>query len=137
MAICTNGEIGTSADGLTWEYRQTGTDLNEVVAGDGEFLVHGDSGILKSEDGLDWTLHEETPQISGSTLEIRYGNGIYLAADGKWLYTSTDGITWEQNEGHLHKGEDKISGTGYSSCLTSAEARPYFQPASTGRLDRD
>ena len=104
VAAGNNGEILTSADGITWTHRTSGTtrNLNSITydhsalgcATVDQYVVVGDSGtILTSLDGITWT-----SRISGITDKL---NGVdcfscfYVAVGNSGtILTSPDGITW-------------------------------------------
>ena len=98
------GTILTSADGITWTLRTSGTNdnLNGVTYGNGTFVAVGGSSynpwghseILTSSDGIIWTSRTSGAYIVIST-GVTYGNGTFVAVGyfGSIL-TSADGITW-------------------------------------------
>ena len=90
------GTILTSADGITWTSKTSGTtdDFSGVTYGNGTFIAVGGGGtILTSVDGTTWTSRTSGPtdDFSGVT----YGNGTFIAVGyGGTILTSADGITW-------------------------------------------
>lgn len=95
VAVGASGTIITSADGITWTVRNSGTTnaLNGIVYG-GSFVVVGASGtIITSADGITWTAR--TSGTANALAGVAYGNGTFVAvgASGTAL-SSADGITW-------------------------------------------
>jgi hypothetical protein len=95
------GTTLTSADGITWTSRTSGSNfpLYGVTYGNGTFIAVGlgvpisGGTILTSADGITWTLR--TSGTSNSLYGVTYGNGTFIAV-GYYgtILTSTDGITW-------------------------------------------
>ena len=101
VAVGFNGTILTSPNGVTWTKRNSNTReiLFSVTYGNGIFVTAGDSSILTSQGGVNWTVRERISGLSGVT----YGNGTFVAVGyyennhGTYyavIYTSTDGISW-------------------------------------------
>jgi hypothetical protein len=97
VAVGVQGTILSSADGITWAPRTSGTsmELNRVTYGNGLFVAVGNHGtILISPDGGTWT---PRTAYSGTTEDINaiaYGNGIFVALGDSTVLTSPDGYTW-------------------------------------------
>jgi hypothetical protein len=83
--------VFTSADGVNWTERLTGTSLSSVVFANGLFVAVG-SGVYTSPDGLNWTkrvLPVGWFQPSG----IAFSNGLFVAVGGGGvILSSEDGI---------------------------------------------
>ena len=115
VAVGSGGTILTSADGVTWTSRTSGTieDLYGVTYGNGLFVAVGyyssglpesniepPSAILSSSDGVTWTTNSFTSTTLYSS--VTYGNGKFVAVgqhmgDSTAGYmTSSDGITWSE-----------------------------------------
>ena len=100
-----SGNIITSYDGITWTPRgetPSGFGFGSIAFGAGLFvasrastLIGGilESGIMTSEDGINW-VDRETPEDYWQS--VTYGNGIFisLSLTTSSYITSPDGITW-------------------------------------------
>ena len=90
-----NGGIFSSADGIKWTFRPSGTTapLHGVAYGENLFIVVGENGaILSSQDGVSWKV--KTYKIS-DWWGIVYGNGNFVAVGyGGDILVSPDGINW-------------------------------------------
>lgn len=88
VAVGVSGNIGYSADGISWEgvSSPTGTMLQGVAYGAGRFVAVGANVVVSSADGRTW--QQET--TNGGSTSIVFGNGAFVAGD---LY-STDGTNW-------------------------------------------
>ncbi len=136
VAVGDSGQIFSSADGVTWTKRATGTTwtLWNVLWGKNQFVAVGDSGtILTSPDGTTWTARSSwtTPSLYtavwGANKYIAYGLN-YTAA------TSSDGISWTVSTSNLESfggysrgtkgitwGSNKFVVTAMDSIYTSAD----------------
>jgi phospholipase/lecithinase/hemolysin len=103
VAVGDLGTIVTSADGLTWAERHSGTTngLTTIAYGNGRFVAAGAGVIVTSADGVNWIVR---PFLGNgglfNTSAIVYGNGQFVAweqADsGKpGILTSIDGVEWQ------------------------------------------
>ncbi len=99
--------ILTSADGVSWTNRAQAlgsvSQLNKVVYAAGHFVVVGGSSttdgvILYSTDGVDWHTANGLPgSFEGLATVCRgsvNGTGVFVAAGGATVATSTDGENW-------------------------------------------
>ena len=80
IAVGYGGTILTSADGITWTSRDSGTTtiLSEVTYGNGTFIAVGYGGtILTSADGITWT--SRTSGTTHGLNGVAYGNGTFIA----------------------------------------------------------
>jgi hypothetical protein len=97
--------ILSSADGVTWVQRQSGTlNLSGVAFGNGQFVAVGggynwatkqyESASLTSSDGVTWVQRQSGTQalrLDG----IAYGNGQFVAVGAEAaIFTSNDGVRW-------------------------------------------
>jgi photosystem II stability/assembly factor-like uncharacterized protein len=96
VVVGEEGTILTSADGVKWTLRNSGTThrLRGISYGKGTFVAVGCIGtVVTSADGVTWT-----PRNSGidEWLDaITYGNGTFVAVGEKGtILTSSDGVTW-------------------------------------------
>lgn len=98
VAVCPSGVVLTSPDGMNWTNSATlrsGSDtdaLQAIAFGGGSFVtVSAFGNIWHSPDGINWTI------VQGSLpalYAVTYGNGIFVAAGGNWIFTSSDGDNW-------------------------------------------
>jgi hypothetical protein len=120
VAVADYGTIWNSSDGKTWSISKTippdGPDIvfYKVSYGNGIFVAAGDmSGavapatpIYYSEDGVTWTQakgikwdddYNNWPPFN----DLNYVNGYFVAINSEYLvlpmYSSTDGINWNEN----------------------------------------
>ncbi len=97
IAVGLDGIIVTSADGVLWTVRRSGTTatLVDAVWGGGQWVVVGMKGtILTSLDGTTWTTHDSH---SGDALQgIAWSGSLFVVSDASTpnVITSPDGITW-------------------------------------------
>jgi hypothetical protein len=90
------GTLLTSADGINWTSRVSGTTnaLHTLTYGAGTFVVAGTAGDLRtSPDGVTWT-----SRISGTTNSLRgaiYTNSNFVLTGFKGtIISSTNGMDW-------------------------------------------
>ncbi len=146
VAVGDAGEILTSADGVTWTARTSGTteNLTAVAYGNGRFMAVGSNGkILRSLDnGATWSAVKTTLNVF--LYGITYGNGKFVAlGDNQSTYrgiimTSPDGAVWSTtnlnadevpwgvaygNGVFVAVGENYTTGTGY--ILTSVDGAAW------------
>lgn len=88
-----------SGDGSTW----TGRDLNymfyNVQFANGHFIAVGDDAgnslVISSEDGSNWTANLTTPVLSGTHYGVAYGGGCYVAVgSNNRISYSENGSFW-------------------------------------------
>lgn len=105
VAVAGNASATTAAaystDGTSWAAATLpSANWTSVAYGNGRFVAIAQGGTVAawSFDGITWTA--STLPSSGSWLEIRYGQGTFVAMQGysgstaNGIATSTDGITW-------------------------------------------
>lgn len=95
VAVGNYGQVCTSSDGITWDYRSVTTrNLKAVTYGNGKHVAVGDYLTIAYSDNADYWA---TSQIYG-TIEtiygITYGGGQFVAVGENHPYTSPDGIQW-------------------------------------------
>ncbi len=94
VAVGENGTILNSADGQQWTNVSLGRamTLRAVTFGAGRYVAVGDNGAVAiSTNGVAWTSRSiSAGQLSG----IAYGNGMFVAIDGNFVWTSPDGFIW-------------------------------------------
>ena len=93
-----SGGIETSADGISWINRHSGTALNAVNWNGSQFVALGDSGnVLTSMDGITWTASTYDSQYNLKDLcwtGTQYVAVGYDAAYQGVTATSNDGAAW-------------------------------------------
>jgi len=95
VAVGDVGLIRTSADGINWETRDSGTaqNLEEVIWGHAGFVAVGANNvILTSPDAIDWTA-QSAPYDDNFTA-VGYRAGVYITTGKNQIFRSTDGISW-------------------------------------------
>jgi hypothetical protein len=89
-----DGSVYVSARGTTWT-RGSIAGGNKISFGNGLFFVPLAAGTnLISTDGVNWS--QWATGLTNKLGKIIYSHGLYLAASGKHLTTSTDGTNWVQ-----------------------------------------
>jgi prepilin-type N-terminal cleavage/methylation domain-containing protein len=85
-------------NGSSWNQRNNplgwGSSTNDVVFGNGYFVVVGGSSgsSATSSDGVSWRANNGNVGVASGN--VTYGNGIFVAAGSDSIKTSTDAITW-------------------------------------------
>ncbi len=91
-----NGTLLTSADGISWTMRTSGTSyiLDSVAFGNGTFVAVGGAGtILTSSDGITWT--NRTSGTASELIKVIFQNNQFVAVGAAGaIVTSPDGVTW-------------------------------------------
>lgn len=91
VAVGSDGIILTSADGLTWAERNSGTKnhLYTVIYARGLLIAGGSAGtILTSADGINWA--NRITDVTNALFEIRYtGTAFYALMSGEAPYYSS------------------------------------------------
>ena len=100
VAVGDRGVILTSTDGENWTARSSGTTYSLVAAtyGGGLFVAVGaNATVVISRDGVTWTAmtlwNSDWPPLFSA---VAYGNGRFVVARGRVLFTSTDGVEWRR-----------------------------------------
>ena len=99
------GNYGCAAysdDGINWVANEGrvnhGNRYNDVVYGNGKFVLVGDGVAGYSEDGINWTINEigdYTPWY-----KVAYGNGKFVMAsfsDSTKIMYAADGVSWNES----------------------------------------
>lgn len=94
IAVCENGAIYKSADGLTWApmQDQNDTPLADVVYHDGKWVAVGMDSILFSGDGDNWS----EVHVGAELYAVTCGNGRFLAVGYHTSLYSDDGQSWTE-----------------------------------------
>ena len=110
IAVCENGAIYKSEDGLTWAPIQTQNQvpLADVVFHGGKWVAVGIGAILFSSDGDHWSeVH------SGANLyAVTCGNGRFLTAGDWTMLYSDDGQSWTAQDMGLETFDRCVYGNG-------------------------
>ncbi len=97
IAIASNGEVVTSADGINWETVPAPSgNWQDIVYGNNLFVVVGPNSAMTSPDGENWT---SATVPSGGWSAVVYNNSLYVASaeyGSNYVMTSPDGISWTQ-----------------------------------------
>jgi hypothetical protein len=99
--------LQTSPDGVNWTERSVPgpglAPLEDVVFGDGRFVVTGQYESFVSTNGIDWERRERTPWIT----RLTYGNGLFVgfAAQSFGAVISTNGLDWTYTGVALNGGD--------------------------------
>ena len=94
VAVGDGGLIATSIDGAVWSVVPgvIANALGAVAFGGGKFVALGTGGrTLVSADGTNWSVGAA---LTRPATMLAYGAGRFVAVSGKWLFISTDGISW-------------------------------------------
>jgi hypothetical protein len=117
VAVGENGSIVSSVDSVTWTYQNnpdTSTPkqtLRSVTYGGGKFVAVGNKGIILTRaDGQSWMLASAHANQNSNLANVVYGQdangkGQYVAAGGKTILTSSDGLRWEPQRATVPSGE--------------------------------
>jgi hypothetical protein len=94
------GKIATSADGINWTFRTTGTkdNVNNVHYGGNQFVAVGNNGlIMTSKTGIYWTRRSSgvTAALQGIVWSENFQRWVVTGSNNTILYSS-DGINWSQ-----------------------------------------
>jgi hypothetical protein len=97
VAAGTAGKISTSPDGLNWTSRVSGAgnfDSIRYISWNGSQYVaylYPDT-LLTSPDSITWTMHEN---IVNNLVGLVWNGSQFLTMGGTAVYTSVDGLTWQ------------------------------------------
>jgi len=138
VAVCSFGVVLTSPDGMNWTNSATlrsGSDtdaLQAIAFGGGSFVtVSAFGNIWHSPDGINWTVVQGSfPALNAVT----YGNGIFVAAGGNEIFTSSDGVNWTGDTLNLFPILDILSLAQGNNTFVAVGIRTEFQgtqPVST------
>lgn len=126
VAVGTNGQIITSPDALAWTKRTSPVshDLNDVIYGNGTFVVVGDNNlqpdatILTSPDGITW--QDRSVSVGKNARGIGFANGLNVIAlnDGMILYGSNaTASSWQPANTGITEDGANLRGVTWSSNL--------------------
>jgi hypothetical protein len=101
VAVGPNGELETSADGLTWE-RQCSPSTEEFVDiafGNSRFVATsggiGHFKIHESRDGITWqTTSLDDPSLRVAFSRFLFAGDYFFGIDTHYLFASRDGLSW-------------------------------------------
>lgn len=88
-----------STNGTSWTFKAFGAgQMNAAAYGNGTFVAVGQAGrIYTSADGITWTLRSGITTVDLTA--ITFANGLFVAAGGRDILTSTNGISWTTYSG--------------------------------------
>ncbi len=118
IALLTNsGRVNSTTSRTTWSSNTSVTAIapNNLVAGNGIFLVVGSAGVSTSSNGTSWT---NTTIASLNLLTARFDNGMWVGGgtNGK-LMTSATGTSWTNQTTPL---TDDVVGIAYGNGVWAA-----------------
>lgn len=75
-----------------------GTPMSGVAYGNSVYVTVGSSGyILKSSDGISWSVEKNSSFLNVSYTRVTFGNGLFVAISSNGtIVTSPDGTNWTQ-----------------------------------------
>jgi len=116
VAVGDNGAIQTSATGLAWTSRSSGTSLGlyGITYSNGQYVAVGQQGtVVTAPDGVNWTV-QYSGTLSNLTA-VTYGwEGFLAVGAGGTVITSPDGFNWtQQNAGTTASLTSATFGNGY------------------------
>ena len=108
VAVGAFGEILTSGDGFTWSRGLVATldQITSVAAGGGVFVAVSNDGILRSTDGIIWSM-----VLSGTTGDMLpcYGNGVFVLVGYSGVLTSVDGLSWVRQNSSIRLSPNDLT----------------------------
>ena len=122
VAVGASGQVAVSSDGVTWGTRSSGMDSqssNGIAYGAGRYVTVGyrlingayKGSVAYSADGISWQFGG-LPSGAPTLQKVAFGAGHFVAVgDGDKIYSSLDGITWEERASGITDG---LTGVRYS-----------------------
>jgi hypothetical protein len=119
VAVGEAGLVMTSANGVDWIQRQSGTliGLSAITYGQGQFVAVGtdytvSSGVIvTSSDGINWIRRDSN--TTNGLAAVAYANDLFVAVGYPGvIVTSSDGINWLKRESGTSIG---LNGIAYGS----------------------
>lgn len=135
VAVGDGGAIKTSADGITWTSRTSGTSENlvGVLYANSLWVAYGGAGtILTSTNGTTWTAR--TSNVANRLNKIVYRNSTFVGVGvGGVLTTSSDGTTWAAGTSGVSTDINDVDwdGTYWAYAGASGVIRTATDPTST------
>lgn len=103
VAAGTGSNIRTSTDGgITWEahnFNGNNQWFSEVLWANGQFMVFGNTYVLLSSDGVNWTSHlygVKNGQYGGVVDAVWGNNEILAVGEHSIVFSSPDGQNWSE-----------------------------------------
>lgn len=108
------GVILTSADGETWDQEDAGINLatyetsaDSIAYGSGTFVISFNKRLradpytntrlmLLSDDAATWSEEDGPFTFPNGPGYLAFGDGVFVAADGIQIYSSSDALTWQE-----------------------------------------
>ena len=132
IAVGYNNVILTSPDAITWTAQSAPADTNYTAVGyrAGIYIVSGKNQLLRSTDGVSWTLQllVSASSSSGVFSSIAEGPLGFIASGnivGTWQSTDAGATWWEVSDKITRDGDD----------LIQAGGRVFFSSAMNNRND--
>lgn len=97
------GMVSTSSEAGTWQLgdrRPGGQTLRSIISGNGVLVAGGESSILRSTDGRNWTSEFPT-SYDGPFTDPVWTGSQFLLLGGNRIYASSDGTAWTPSAGSL------------------------------------
>lgn len=95
VGVGDNGMIARTTDGDSWLWsgQPITASLGKVVYGNGVYVAAGEGGVtVVSDDGENWVSSSTGGQgVAG----LIFAGGSFFLGDGRSLYRSEDGVTWD------------------------------------------
>ncbi len=133
VAVGFDGAMVSSTDGIDWAPLSSGikTTLFDILWSGDQFVAVGDHAILRSPDGLSWTIVTEIDAPGPFLLEgVASSGSTYVAVDSPsgQIFTSYDyGVSWEQSvDGDNNRALWEITCSG--SVFVAVGAVSYLDP---------
>ena len=94
VAVGLDGPIVTSANGYDWESAAVSADgLTDVYFGNGIFLARRMAGLMRSTNGVDWTV-EPRPAPASPHASFHFARNYFVLSWMGTNFLSTDGLNW-------------------------------------------
>jgi len=97
----TSGQISVSSDGTIWQKRTTpgSSSFDRVRYSESDFKYFSSSSgleIIDSTDTIVWTARTSGLNITSSSNDVNYVNGLYILTVRETISVSTDFVSWVQ-----------------------------------------
>jgi hypothetical protein len=116
VSFAGTNRVITSTDGITWTLRTAASAQSwyRVAYGNSIFVVtsYSATAYQTSPNGTTWT--GRTFPYAGINL-VKFGNGVFVAAGGTFVYTSTNGTTWTLVSLSIFGGNDSVLGLNFAN----------------------
>ncbi len=146
------GQIFTSADGVTWTPRTPGSSwIGDVAFDGGVFIAAGGNGLRQRSEDLGATWIDQGPYYAGHFRGIASGDGLVVAAGHTYGQANNEGLiarsidlgaTWETElvggpqYGSIAFGAGRFVAAGQAGCRSSADGVEWAACGVAGELGR-